>query len=142
MLTFAQLMPGMEWLPVIGWAIYVGIAAFVIWVAILISRRLPLGQMNQRRQVITRRLIAGSMSGVILLSLVLFFRGPTRAECWAVEKGMTAEMVRSIVGNSLEKTQRPDGSSIWVYYSRDGSWYGWFMVEFNDKGRVERTYSE
>ena len=137
-------MPGMQWVLFVFSVVCIGVAAFVIWVSVLIARRLPLGRIAQRQQKAARRIIAGALAGIVLVSLVLLFhRGPTVAQFRTVEKGMTMEMVRERIGKSAEIYPEAEGRSSWVYYPSDyGRWWDYFIVDFDNKGLVDRTYSE
>lgn len=57
-----------------------------------------------------------------------------------IKDGMTAEEVRSHLGNPHQVNGRGSNRECWLYYS-DAMQLGWFGVSFGNDGKVSGTYN-
>jgi SmpA / OmlA family len=133
---FAQMFPGMEWIPLIHLVILAMVVAAVVFGAIKVSRLLPLRSVRPSVAVNVRR---GAAALVAISILVLFVRscgplgGPDPRERIAV--GMTTDEVRETLGKPHEQHIKGDGKQTWIYYT-DWGHMGYYMVTFDQDEKV------
>ncbi len=139
---FAQMFPGMEWIPLIllaGAVMFVGI---VVTIAIMISRLLPLRSVQPQVAPKVRCGVAVTIAISILVWFALSHKplgGPEPTK--RIKLGMNADKVRAILGKPHERYRETEGRETWIYY-RDWLCWDHYFVEFNREGKVDRQWDD
>jgi hypothetical protein len=139
-MVFAQMFPGMGWIPLIMLLVYVGIALAVIGGVAFVCWLLPLAWMNKNSQSFTRILVGLGMFVGVTIFLVQW-SGPNYRQCQEIEIGMTVNDVQSRLGNPSNRHRNADGEESWYYYP-DWSGLGYFHVKFDPEGIVVFKWME
>ena len=139
-MIFAQMFPGMEWIPLILLAIYAGITLLIIAGIAFATWLLPVNRLSESWRWGVRAFAVVVM--VIGISVVLWkSSGPSVHDCQQVQIGMTTHEVKELLGDPPSRNQYPDGGEYW-YYDPDWTGLGWFMVRFNADGKVVHKWLE
>jgi hypothetical protein len=141
---FAQMFPGMGWIPLIVLAIAFILGGVIVGGAILISRLLPL---KTFRPEVASKVRWGVAATIAIPILVLFVRSHAPLEgpdpMRRIKIGMSVEQVSAILGKPHEqyKDAPEKGEETWIYY-RDWAGMSYYLVRFDQDRRVYFHWDE